>query len=110
MPSVTTSLLYRLNVTFDNGRQYYSNIVTLRQASVTPRPKLAGNFITTSTITVNSPGNYTYSVFDLNGKVITKGSLTAGTNTISASGMFNGMYIIRFEDSGHQWIEKMVRQ
>lgn len=109
-PTITTPLLYRLKVTFDNGREYYSNIVTLKSVSITPKPKLLGNFITTSIISVSSPGNYTYSVFDLSGKIITKGSLTSGVNTINASGMFSGMYIIRFEDAGHQWIEKMVRQ
>ena len=108
-PTVTTPLLYRLNVTFDNGRQYYSNIVTLRTANITPRPKLMGNLILNN-ITISSPGNYTYSIFDLNGRAISKGMLTSGTNTISASGMFTGMYIIRFEDASHQWIEKMVRQ
>ncbi len=29
-PSETGNLQYRLNVTFDNGHQYYSNIVTLK--------------------------------------------------------------------------------
>ena len=108
-PSVTTPLMYRLNVTFDNGRQYYSNIITLKTGNITPRPKLIGNVIMNN-ITVSSPGNYTYSIFDMNGRTFSKGNLTAGTNTISASNMFSGIYIIRFEDGGNQWIEKMVHQ
>jgi hypothetical protein len=107
--TVTTPLMYRLNVTFDNGRQYYSNIVTLKTGNITPRPKLLGNLIANN-ITVSSPGNYTYSILDMNGRAISKGNLTNGTNTISASNMFNGMYIIRFEDGRNQWIEKMIRQ
>ena len=32
-------LQYRLNVTFDDGRQYYSNVVTI-ECETLPRPKL----------------------------------------------------------------------
>ena len=31
-------------------------------------------------------------------------------NTISAGGMINGMYLLRFSDGNDQWTEKLVKQ
>ncbi|HYM93909.1 MAG TPA: T9SS type A sorting domain-containing protein, partial [Chitinophagaceae bacterium] len=109
-PLVSGTLLYRLNVTFDNGRQYYSNIVTLKQFDITPRPQLKGNLVTTGNIIVSSPGNFNYTIFDFNGKVTNKGQLTNGTNNIHASAMIPGMYMIRFDNGRQQWTDKLVRQ
>ena len=109
-PTSDGIIQYRLNVTFDNGRQYYSNIVSLKQNSITQRPKLASNLITTNIITVNSPGNFSYMIFDLNGKTTGKGSLTNGTNTINSHNLRSGMYMIRFADEVHQWTDKLMIQ
>jgi hypothetical protein len=109
-PLASSTLLYRLNVTFDNGRQYYSNIVTLRQTTAVQKPKLMGNLVTTNSISVSSPGNYSYSVMDITGKIILKGLLTTGINSINTGSMVSGMYIIRFEDGTRQWTEKLMRQ
>ena len=49
-PYITTTALYRLNVTFDNGHQYYSNVVSLRPSSSAPKPKLFTNLITSNNI------------------------------------------------------------
>ncbi len=108
-PYVNTTAQYRLNVTFDDGRQYYSNIVTIRQNGSVVRPQLVGNMISSNTITVSSPGKYSYLLYDMNGRVITKGQLSSGINAINASGMISGMYMIRFADNEQQWTDKLVR-
>jgi hypothetical protein len=108
-PYVTTTAQYRLNVTFDNGRQYYSNIVTLRNTGKSQRPQLI-NTVTTGTVTVSSPGNYSYIVYDLTGKVQAKGQLSNGINNITATGLPAGMYMIRFANVSEQWTDKFVRQ
>jgi hypothetical protein len=108
-PYVSTAAQYRLNVTFNNGRQFYSNIVTLRQTGTLPRPKLVSNFIT-NLITITSPGTYQYVIYDFNGKTAGKGQLTSGLNTISADAMTGGMYLIRFANGAEQWTDKFVRQ
>lgn len=110
IPTTDGSIQYRLNVTFDNGHQYYSNVVVLKQNSITQRPRLVGNLITSGTITVSSPGNFTYMVFDLTGKTINKGLLTNGINTINSYGLKSGMYVIRFADIDHQWTDKLMVQ
>lgn len=110
VPTNPGTIQYRLNVTFDNGHQYYSNVVVLKQNSITQRPRLAGNLITSGIITVNSPGNFTYMVFDLTGKTVNKGLLTNGVNTINSYGLKSGMYVIRFADTDHQWTDKLMIQ
>jgi hypothetical protein len=109
-PNVTVTAQYRLNVTFDNGHQYYSNIVTLRQTGSSARPQLAGNFIHTNNIIINSPGNYSYSIYDFNGKTIAKGQLINGLNTVTLANVTRGMYIIRFESNTEQWTDKFIKQ
>ena len=108
-PQGTKAPQYRLNVTFDNGRQYYSNIITLRQFETTARPQLVGNAITDNSIRISSPGNYEYVIYNIRGTIISKGRLTSGINNINATGMISGMYFIRFADKKQQWIEKLVR-
>lgn len=109
-PLSSGNIQYRLNVTFDNGRQYYSNIVTLKSNENILRPRLAGNLITSSIVTVNSPGNFNYMIIDLNGKTVNKGLLSNGTNTINLAGVSSGMYMIRFADPAHQWTDKLLIQ
>ncbi|HEY6502503.1 MAG TPA: T9SS type A sorting domain-containing protein [Chitinophagaceae bacterium] len=108
-PYNITSAQYRLNVLFDNGRQYYSNVVTIRHG-VTPRPQLTGTIILSNTIVVSSPGNYDYSIIDRNGMIIMKGKITAGINTINSAEIVSGLYMIRFADNTQQWTDKFVRQ
>ncbi len=109
-PYVSTAAQYRLNVTFDNGKQYYSNIVTLRGNGSVVRPKILSNLINSNLITVNSPGNYNYIILDMNSKVTHRGQLTAGLNNISADRMAGGMYMIQYSNGDEQWTDKFIRQ
>ena len=101
---------YRLSVMFSNGRRSYSNIVNIAATKESARPKLTGNLIRTSSIYVSSPANFTYTVLNLNGQVVKKGSLSNGMNEVSASGISAGLYVIRFDGNDQQWTEKFVRQ
>jgi hypothetical protein len=108
-PYVSTTAQYRLNVTFDNGHQYYSNIISLRNTGSTDWPKLVSN-ITTDNIVVTSPGNYYYNVYEYSGKIVSKGQVTNGLNTINTAAVTGGMYFIRFANGSEQWIDKFVKQ
>jgi hypothetical protein len=100
---------YRLNVTFDNGHQYYSNIVTLRKTGSIVRPVLVTNLVYNSTVSVSSPGNYSYTIYDFNGKTVNKGQLTNGMNHINAA-QISGIYLVRFSNGIEVWTDKFVRQ
>jgi len=108
-PYVTTTAQYRLNVTFDNGHKYYSNIVSLRNTGTTYWPKLTGN-IAHSNITISSPGTFSYAIYEVSGKTIKQGQLTNGLTTINTSVMTSGMYFIRFANGSEQWVDKFVKQ
>ncbi len=109
-PAITATAQYRLNVTFDNGKQYYSNIVTLRNTANSLRPYVISNLINSSTIAITSPGIYSYSIYDLNGKTIAGGQLSNGLNTITANGITGGIYLIKFASGNGQWTDKVIRQ
>jgi len=101
---------YRIGVTFENGRQYYSNVISIREQKAGARPQLVGNVVNSGTIYVSSPGNYNYSIMDFNGKMISRGTLTNGINSIGTAGMSHGMYMIRFAGNSQQWNDKLLLQ
>jgi hypothetical protein len=109
-PNLASNAQYRLNVTFDNGRQYYSNVVTLRKTGTAPRPQLVSNLVNNHTVAVTSPGVYSYQVYNLGGTVVRKGQLSNGYNTINTAGITGGMYMIRFAGAAEQWTDKLILQ
>lgn len=109
-PSGAVTLLYRVNVVFNDGRSYYSNVVTIRETDFTARPKLVSSIISSGSISVTSPGEYAYSIIDMNGKMIRSGRLSNGVNTIQSGDILPGMYFIRFNDNTQQWTDKLVKQ
>jgi hypothetical protein len=101
---------YRLNVAFENGHRYYSNIISLRDNGKLARPRLISNLINAGTIYVSSPGHYSYDIIDLNGKRIGSGQLNNGMNNIQAAAITKGVYVIRFAGDNQQWTDKFLRQ
>lgn len=108
-PSTPETLLYRIHVLFDNGKDYYSNSISLRQPVIAGKPQLKGN-ITTSQLYVNSSDKYSYHITDFTGKIISRGSLVNGSNTINTGVSAAGMYFIIFTNGKEQWTEKFVKQ
>lgn len=108
-PYAAGNLLYRLNVTFENDRQYYSNIVTLRNSESNSKPRIIGNPISSNTITVSSPDTYDYVVYDFTGKPVSKGVLSNGITSIAANNLTGGVYMVRFTKDGQQWSDKIIR-
>jgi len=109
-PYSLSSAKYRLNVEFNDGRQYYSNIVTISQNGNSTRPHVEGTLIRSSNIVVNSPGNYEYAIMDINGHEIKKGKLVNGLNNVDAGHLSAGMYFVRFWDNELQWTDKFIRE
>ena len=110
-PSVAATLAYRINVVFDNGRQYYSNTISIRPSGEKSiKPQLIGNLIRNSYLNVNSSGDYSYRVTDLTGKTLISGKIVSGSNSINTTTTASGMYLISFTNGSGQWTEKFVRQ
>jgi len=108
-PAESRPVQYRLHVTFDNYREYYSNIITIRQGIVS-KPQLIGNLITGTSISVNSPDNYDYRLIDQKGRVLSKGTITKGFSSINTGNLVSGIYVVTFANGHEQWNEKIVKQ
>jgi hypothetical protein len=109
VPEKASLLYYRLNVVFDNGRQYYSNVTALRSNGNNNKPSLIGNTVT-NTLSVNSPAGFAYIIVDLSGRTVAKGQLTEGVNTITTGFLTNGMYILQFSNQQEQYTEKFMKR
>ena len=102
-------LQYRVHVTFENTKQYYSNVITIRQGN-TSKPQLIGNIINGTALSVNSPGNYQYQVIDPSGRIMSRGTVSKGFSNISTGYVSPGFYIIRFNDNTEFWSEKFIKK
>jgi hypothetical protein len=105
-----SSVYYRLSVNFDNGRQYYSNIIAMRNNGIENRPQLFTNMIRTNSLMINSPSNFSYTIADYSGRTIQQGIAIQGATTISINNISNGAYIIRFTNGRDHYVEKFVKQ
>jgi hypothetical protein len=101
--------LYRVYVEFENGSHYYSNIVAIRSSN-NYKPRLLNSLVMDGVISVSSPAAFDYSLVDLSGKLISRGKLSDGMNTIRTVGMTSGIYLIHFTNGSDQWTEKLVKQ
>ena len=102
-------LLYRMHVTLDNLKEYYSNVIAIRQGK-TVKPQLIGNTISGNTLTVNSPDSYQYQIIDQSGRMLAKGKVEKGYSSIGAGSINTGIYIIHFTDGEQQWSEKFIKR
>jgi len=108
VPTNGSTVFYRLNVTFDNNKQYFSNTIALPNTAAN-KPALKTNVITSSAV-VNSPSAFSYSVLDFNGRTLVKGNLIQGPNTISTFSLSKGMYIIQYSNGQELYAEKFMKQ
>jgi hypothetical protein len=102
-------LLYRIHVTLDNLKEYYSNVIAIRQGK-SVKPQLVGNIIGGNNLTVSSPGNYHYQIIDQSGRLLLKGTIEKGNSSISSGNLITGIYIIRFNNGYEQWSEKFIKR
>jgi hypothetical protein len=107
MPGSNGILYYRLNVTFDNAKQYFSNIVALR--NTTNKPSIINSLVHNSA-QVNSPSMFAYTIVDYSGRAVAKGNLLEGINNITTANLGSGMYMIQFSNGQEQYAEKIMKQ
>lgn len=108
-PSQNGWLHYRLHVSFDDGRSYYSNVIVLSNNISNNKPVINGNLVNGSMV-VNSSSPFAYTVLDYNGRTVLKGNIVQGMNTIITSSLSSGMYIIRFNNGQEVHNEKFMKQ
>jgi hypothetical protein len=109
LPSTEGALQYRLKVSFDNGREHYSNVIAIRN-TLAGKPQLFSTVIRSNAIMLNSPSNYNFIVTDFSGRILKKGLVTKGASTVNIDNIKNGTYIIQFTNGQEQYVEKFVKQ
>jgi hypothetical protein len=107
IPTDRNILYYRLKVNFNNNRQYYSNIVALRNSTI--KPSLL-NTVVSNSLQINSPSSFRYVVADYSGRSVAKGILSAGNMSINTTNLSSGMYVIQFTNGQEQYAEKFMKQ
>jgi len=102
-------LLYRMHITLDNLKEYYSNVIAIRPGKAA-RPQLVGNTISGNNVTVNSPASYHYQIIDQSGRMLSKGKVEKGYTSVDLGSIHTGIHIIRFTDGEQQWSEKFIKR
>ena len=101
----------RFQAVFDNGRRSYSNVVMLPgNEENSGGPTLVSNTTTGASLTVNSQSAFGYTVHDMSGRVLAKGQVKAGSNTVSTGYLARGLYLIRFANEQKQYTQKFMKQ
>jgi hypothetical protein len=103
-------LQYRLNLTFDNGRQHYSNTIALRTSGNSEKPQLYTNIIRSGAIMLNSPSLFNYTIRDYSGRTVAKGISNQGASSVNVNNLTSGAYLIVFENGQDQYVEKFIKQ
>lgn len=100
---------YRIKAATANGRPVYSNTVLLKQPAGADNNFSVSTFIQ-SVISVNAPEAYQYQVTGINGSILQTGEGVKGYNTIAASQLPAGMYIIRLTGKTINQTERILKQ
>jgi hypothetical protein len=105
----STDLYYRLKITSISESVVYSNIVLLKKVNGPANRFTISSFVTAE-LTVNAFENFQYSLVDINGNSIKKGSGRAGANKIDMSGETSGIYILQMAGNSGKQTEKVIKQ
>lgn len=105
-PAIAT--YYRVKAELSDGRRYYSNTIVIREDMKSTSPKLISNPTTAQDIRVTTPFNSQYQLFDMNGRLVGRGQLQQGTQTLPAPKLAPGLYLLQFTHDRQQWTEKLM--
>jgi hypothetical protein len=104
-PSISGNVYYRLKMVLPDETHYYSNSVLLTNGSV----KLLSSVVRNQ-VQLNAPGEYNYQLFDATGRVLSKGNLVRGINTVEVGSVKQGMLLMRVSNQHEQLTFKLVKQ
>ena len=108
-PASASASYYRLKVLVSNGKNYYSNIVALNVLTQVLWPHLVTTIITND-CPVNSPGDFTFSIYSLSGQFISLGHLNKGFTQIKTTNLTKGIYLINFSSPQGSYTERFLKQ
>jgi hypothetical protein len=108
-PHSSSSIFYRVRVKLDNNTTVYSNTVELHGTVIQGTPHLVST-VTTSKLQVNSPSQFKYFIYDLNGRVLQKGDLVQGQTSINLGFASTGIYLINYTNGKEYYTDKFMKR
>jgi Bacterial pre-peptidase C-terminal domain. len=108
-PFSTDNIFYKLKVTSVVGQVAYSNIIKLKSANLNKKNFIVSTLVHDE-IVVNASVSYQYQLADITGKMIARGSNTAGLSRINMSTAAAGVYIIQLFNRQDRVTERIVKQ
>jgi hypothetical protein len=107
VPSQEGNISYRIKITTQTGKVFYSNIVTLNAATKI-RKFIVPNFVH-SEIKINALENFKFQLSDMNGRTIKNGSVNSGINSINLNNCPNGIYFLQIISNSQRTTERIVK-
>lgn len=107
-PTIISTFYYRLKVTTVINETAYSNTVALRSMARTRRITVATN--ATADIRMRADQSFTYTLFDVNGRLLQSGKGDANTTSIDINKQASGMYILSMQTETGKQIERIIKQ
>ncbi|HTE28255.1 zinc metalloprotease [Flavitalea sp.] len=108
-PLDNSPAFYRIKViTVADERAYYSNSETLKTAQGKKIDILSN--IVSGTLNIVSKGNYNFQLIDETGRLVNKGVLKNGPNTVDISSASKGLLLLRLLDGNEASVYKFIKQ
>lgn len=100
---------YRLKITDNDNRFFYSPVRTVIFSEVTEF-SIYPNPVSDQINIISSEGNFTYSIYTVDGKIVAKGSSSSNNLTVNTKGIEKGVYYIKMNTEDESKIIKFLKQ
>jgi len=107
VPSQEGNISYRIKITTQTGKVFYSNIVTLHAATKIKK-FIVSNFVH-SEITINALENFKFQLSDMNGRIMKNGNVNSGINSINLNNCPNGIYFLQIISNSQRTTQRIVK-
>lgn len=100
---------YRVKMIMPDETVEYSNVITLDNEAA-PGVSVLTNIITSSQVQIKTNGDYAYQLMDETGRLLGKGRLTGGLNTVPVSTFYRGVLILKAFSNNEQFHFRLIKQ
>jgi hypothetical protein len=107
-PFENNDLYYRVKVTTLTNETAYSNVLMLRGTG--KKKEFIVSTLVHNELKINAPAAYEFQMYDVNGRIISKGTRSSGLNTENTAFLANGMYVLQIMSNGQKMTERIVKQ
>ena len=109
-PSEKVTLFYRLKATNVLNQSLYSNILAIKAYGSGTEKLFTVSTLVQDNIMVKANDNFTYTLFDLNGRGMVVGKAIKGNTNIQIQGLSKGMYILQMITDNYKQTERIIKQ